>query len=310
MNDCFGSIRLTQREFFQSWKVEKKYDLVLTTLSWEQRATFSFLSQDGGIEHAVALRFRSATESIDARKDAQLCCLRSKIDCVEELRLDAAVDVEQNFERFRKYIEELYSKAGKPLKVLMDISCLPKNYLLFFIGIGFSYDYFACLDCVYSAGHYDLNRTSDSATQEPDRIHRALVSSGDWTSRQIPFLGSTSVFPSSRDLIVSMGGEIGLAVPFVTRAEPDKLSLAFIAETAPSDTSQMLKSERLAYRSLLSEPGVTETKFSLGDALGAANYFIATAGNSGAECVSIMVLGSKSHALGAGVAGLACETSR
>lgn len=286
-------------------KISKNYDLVLTTLSWERRAPHAFLSAPKMVPEVTVVWFESTSKEIEERKTAQFELLRGSFDSIGEFRLSKATEIEENFEAFRKFVEDRFSAAGRPLKVLIDISCLPKNYLLFLLGLGFVNDYFACFDCVYSAGNYDLVSEPDETADEAGRIHRALTSKGDWTSRQLPFFGGKDVFPKSRDLLVSMGGELGLAVPFVSKTEPSRLTLFFIEETAPSEERDMLESEKLAFRELMTEPSAESLNIGLNDALAVAQNAQTVVDGSDADCVSMMVLGAKSHALAFGVVALA-----
>lgn len=306
-NDCFGSVLLRQRSMTGGLEVDKTYDLIVAVLSWEQRATYAFLSSPAIVSDITAIWFESTSPEIEDRKESQYRLLCSHFKVVNAARLAVATDVEGNYLLFQQIIEERYSQLRRPLKVLIDISCLPKNYLLFLLGLGFSNDYFACFDCVYSAGQYDLLSDAADEADEAGRIHRALVSAGDWTARQVPFFGGRDVFPKTKDLVVSVGGELGLTVPFVVKAEPRKLTLIFIQETAPSEHAEMLESERSAYRTLMSEPSVVSAEFGLNDSLGVANFLQDCANASDADCVSLMVLGSKSHAIAVGLVGLANE---
>jgi hypothetical protein len=307
--DSFGPVRVSQSSSFGNVQIEKKYDLCLTTLSWEQRATYAFLSDPDSIIAAVAIWFESTSPEIEDRKSGQIGSLRTKIGTVDELRLSAAPEVEKNFKRLQLFIEGEHKRIGRPLKVLIDISCLPKNYLLFLIGLGFSQDIFACFDCLYSAGRYDLASEDKDTSDEAGRIHRALTSSGKWITKQIPFLSSESTFPETRDMVVSMGGEIGLAVPFVTKMEPTNLSLVFIEETKPSKACDILEGERLAYEALKMEPNASEVSFPLGDVLGVAKHFENVCTKSCCDCVTLIVLGSKSHALAAGIIGMSFDNA-
>lgn len=304
-SECFGSVQLRQIKMPTGLEISKTYDLVLTTLSWEQRAPHAFVSAPRMAPEVTTVWFESTSKEIDRRKAEQFELLQSHFDTVDELRLSKATEIEQNFETFRKFVEDKYSTIGRPLKVLVDISCMPKNYLLFLLGLGFVNDYFACFDCVYSAGNYDLVSEPEESADEVGRIHRALTSKGDWTSRQLPFFGGRDVFPKSRDLLVSMGGELGLAVPFVTKTEPSKLTLVYIEETAPSEERDMLESEKLAFRELMAEPGVTSQNIGLNDVLSVAQYAQTIVDDSESDCVSMMVLGAKSHALAFGLVALA-----
>jgi len=303
-SNSFGPIQFGQSGPSKGVRLTKEYDLCLVTLSWEQRATFAFLKEGCRVTSATAIWFKSTSDEIEDRKSGQIGSLRTKIGKVDELRLGRATEVDENFSKLKEFFENKYQEIGRPLKVLLDISCLPKNYLLFLIGLGFSQGFVACLDCLYSSGKYDLMCDEQSSHDEAGRIHRALISSGKWTSRQIPFLAADSAFPDTRDLAVVMGGEIGMALPLISKIEPNKLSLAFIEESSPGKSKNNLHGEMQAYHSLIKDYEAEVVSVELGEALAVADHLENVCRESAAESVSILVLGSKSHALAAGVVGL------
>jgi hypothetical protein len=308
-NRSFGPLQFKQTGPLKSVAIEKDYDLCLVTLSWEQRATFAFLSDGCQLNSAIALWFESTSDEIEGRKSAQFDSLRTKIGNVDELRLCEATEIDENFGKLKEFFEQKFKELGRPLKVILDISCLPKNYLLFLIGFGFSQDIFACFDCLYSAGKYDLMSSVNSSSDEAGRIHRALTSSGKWTSRQIPFLAAESTFPDTRDLTILMGGEIGMALPLVAKIEPSRLSVIFIDETAPGESENKLVEEMQAYHTLIGDYDADEVRIPLGDALSVAEHLENICSDSESECITLMVLGSKSHALAAGIVGLSCSNA-
>jgi len=131
-----------------------------------------------------------------------------------------------------------------------------------------------------------------------------LISVGEWTSVQIPYLTADQFMPSSRDLIVTLGGEIGLSLPFIERTEPRNLSLIFISESAPNAGKSMHKSEAQAYAELMEEPNVARFDVGLSDMLGVARFSSSAAQGTTSGGVTGMAIGSKSHALGLGLAAL------
>lgn len=303
--ECFGSVQVTQTDHSEAFSISSSYDLALCVLSWERRATHAFLNVSEKISRLHALWFLSQSDEVEAKKVKQHSDLAQAHDSCDEIRLGKSVDVDENYVKLSNFFRSEFKRVGRPLRIVIDMTCLPKNYLMFLLGLGFNNDMFARLDCVYSAGKYDL--VADDRTTSPStRVsHRSLTSEGDWVSRQVPFFGSGSVSPKIRDLIVTVGGEIGLTVTLIEKVEPRNLYLVFIRETAPGPTQNMLESERKAYEYLVSEPKVSEYQIGLNDAVEVGRHCTRIAAESDADGLSIMLLGSKSHALGAGLAALA-----
>ena len=302
--ECFGAVSISQGNNFGEHTTKKDYDLALLTLSWETRATHAFISHHVRCKKLAPLWFEAPSEHVEQRKKSQFEELSKIYNDVSEIRLSLSTKVEENYRILEEFIKNEYFDAGRPLKVVIDISCIPKHYLLFILGYGFVNDYFACFDCVYSAGIYDLVADDRDENADSSNVHRSLISEGDWTPRQIPFLAAKNVFPKSRDILVSVGGELGLSVPFIERSEPRQLVLVFIAETAPGNEREMLNSERLAYEELISEPNVRREDVSLFDVIGLTTICEQLVMGSAADGVTLMAIGSKSHALALGLAAI------
>ena len=183
------------------------------------------------------------------------------------------------------------------------MSCLPKAYLLFLLGAFFKTDIAMEVDFLYSPGVYDLVADgSGGGIGSPGP--RGLLSLGEWKSQQLPFFTGQSVFASEQDLIVTVGGELGMMVPFLERSEPRNIFLLFITESAPRPDRPMHKLEKLAYDDLMMEPNVNTREVDLVDAIGVAKYALSAAEQSSSVSLVGVAIGSKSHALGLGIAAL------
>lgn len=223
----------------------------------------------------------------------------------EPLNLDISTEFAKNACRIESFIQDVSVKAGRPLKVFLDITCVPKSYLLFLLGLGFSCNYFSRLDCVYSEGAYALvDLSGEPAGGEKAR---GLISEGEWESLQVPYLGAERAIPSARDLFVTMGGEIGLSLPFIEKYEPTKLGLVLIKESLTQTPEKLLPSERAALNELLAEPNVLRKDVGLCDVIALTREAIAFCAESQVDAVSGIALGAKPHALALGIAALSQE---
>src|SRR3546814_18624139 len=107
------------------------------------------------------------------------------------------------------------------------------------------------------------------------------------------YLEASEYIANDADLLVTLGGELGLSVPFIERFEPRRLGLICIEETSPSRNVPMLQSERMANDELLREPNAVQEDIKLCDAVGVARHANAFIENTrteerrvGKECVS------------------------
>ena len=115
--------------------------------------------------------------------------------------LDSSTEAEKNFASIKAWLQDLYAKAQRPLSVLIDITCIPKTYVLYIIGLGFSDELIARVDCLYTPGKYDL--VSGNTGVAPSLTGpRSLLSEGEWLSRQIPYLEASEYIANDADLLV------------------------------------------------------------------------------------------------------------
>jgi hypothetical protein len=306
MNDplAVGFLSVSQQVGLKSVALATTYDLVLAALSWERRATTGLTATSGLNGHLILLKFASSSAEIDAAKEAALLQFR-KVYPAELLNLDISTEFAKNASRIESFIQDFSVKTGRPLKVLLDITCVPKSYLLLLLGLGFSRNYVSRLDCIYSEGAYAL--VDQAGEPSGGEKARGIISEGEWDSLQVPYLGAERAIPSARDLFVTMGGEIGLSLPFIEKYEPTKLGLVLIKESLIQTPEKLLPSERAALNELLSEPNVVRNDVGLCDVVTLTKEAIAFCVKSQVDAVSGIALGAKPHALALGIAALSQE---
>jgi hypothetical protein len=249
------------------------------------------------------LKFKSRSTPVEEAKARQLATFRAILRNVSVKELGPATDIQKNLLALKAWLQDLYIAVGRPLSILMDVTCIPKTYVLYQLGLGFTEEVVARLDCLYAPGTYDL-MADDAAGSSSLSGPRSLLSEGEWFSRQVPYLEAEDYIANDCDVLVTLGGELGLTLPFIERYEPRRLGLVFISETAPG-AHPMLPSERLAYDELLREPNAKRTDLPLCDAIAVASHALEFAGASAARGITGIAIGSKPHALGLGLAALA-----
>lgn len=301
---AIGALTVRQQELTESSAAPRKYDLRIAALSWESRASAASARLSGDLPAFDLIKFESRSDEIERKK----CTIQAEFESISPinsiLKLRPSTEIQENFTIIENWFREKYVEAGRSLRVLLDISCVPKTYILFIVGLGFTRDYFACCDCIYAAGQYDLDNDHVSAGVPAIGGPRPLVSLGEWRSTLVPYLTAAEYLPGSSDLIVAMGGEFGLSLPFIERVEPGRLDLVFIEETAPNDDRPMLASERSALNGLISAPNATRVNYSLMNVIGVAKRALDFSRAGPSVGTTAMALGSKPHALALAVASL------
>lgn len=301
---AIGDVLFRQRVLEGSDQIERSYDFVIAGLSWETRGTVALSRLKNTETPLILLKFQSKSEDIELAKAAKLEQFKIELANVSVKDLAPSTSAQENFHFIKGWMQDLYANAGRPLSIVIDITCMPKTYMLFILGLGFREELVARIDCVYTPGSYDL---ISIVGPPPPVINgpRALLSEGEWHSRQIPYLEASEYIANDLDLLVTLGGELGLSLPFIERFEPRRLGLIFIDESSPGKGTPMLASERMAYEELLGEPNAVQNDIPLCDAVGMARHALTFVQESSARGTTMMAIGGKPHALALGLAALA-----
>jgi hypothetical protein len=249
----------------------------------------------------LLLRFASSDTNIVAQKDTVEAVFREKFKNAETVHLGSALAFQENSASLERTLSEAFVKVGRPLRVLVDISCLPRSYCAFLVGLGFGREIFGRLDCLYSEGVYRWDVSSEDAGSGP----RSIISVGEWASLQIPYLEAQETIPASRDLLVQIGGEIGYSLPFVERYEPIRLGLIFLKDGVVPVLVN--RNEDSAYRTLIAEPKVARADYGIGDVVGVTEHIHDFCRVEPDRVVTGLAIGSKAHALGMALAAIDTE---
>ncbi len=275
----------------------REYDLVLSALGWESRGTAAFEHLNRRIAELYVLRFSSATNPrANELKDEQLKLVSKFSESCIPVELHSSISFSANVQEIDEFLLTHLVNKGRPLRVLCDISCIPKSYLLLLVGLGFRKNYFARLDCLYSEGRYPLSKQHAAAASLANSTG-SITSEGVWDSLPIPFFESENTIPNHRDVLVTLGGEVGLTLPFIEKYEPRRLGLVMISESEVQTPEKLPKSEQYALNELQGEPNVERINLSLCDIIGTIKYSIDFCKKSSADTITALAIGPKTHAL-------------
>lgn len=304
---AIGQLRLGQRVLGENDSAPHSYDLCIVGISWERRASTA-LGQYRALSTSIwGIRFESADPEIRAKKDNHERTVLEAYGDARILSLKNSLSFTDNIRVIESELSDLVVRLGRPVKVLVDITCIPKSYTLFMLGLGFTKGLFAKLDCVYAEGMYS-NADYQDDVQSDGSVSKRIVSEGVWTSIQVSYLESEIVIPKSHDLVVAMGGELGFALPFVERYEPRAVGVVLIKDGLLQNPLHLSGAEREGLTKLLAEPNVDTATVELTDALGVAAYALDRVKRSMSECVTAIAIGAKPHALALGIAALNTPT--
>lgn len=282
---------------------ERGYDVVLSALSWETRRDFSFKKLNRRFDKVTFLKFDSTHPTAEQRKMEQLKQAALYANHADVLELQESISFAPNIKLLDNFLGAQVNRAGRPIRVLCDISCIPKAYLLLLVGLGFGKGYFARLDCLYSNGKYALGKQHEAAASTSTR-EGSIISDGDWASLPIPFFEAEYTIPSARDVLVTLGGEVGLTLPFVEKYEPRRLGLVLITESEVQEPSRLPSSEQFALAELQAAADSNSKNIPLTDVVGLARYANEFCKSSAADVVTALAVGCKTHALGLAIVAL------
>ncbi|WP_237479944.1 hypothetical protein [Lichenibacterium dinghuense] len=301
-----GNLFINQAVNLPELKLRTTYDFALGALSWEQRSIAALKAIKDLTANVYLLRFASSDVEKLQKKDEQSKLFREKFDNLSVLHLKRSTEYSHNTPVIEQFLADKAVAARRPLRLLIDTTCMPKSYLLYLLAISFSRGYTSRIDFIYAEGEYSLD-VSHSLLTEDNAERKGIISEGEWISQQVPFL-EADLFPSKRDLIVTMGGEVGLSVPFIERYEPRRLHLILISESLVQHPDKLPDSERHALTSILSEPNVQRSDVSLTDVKGVIASVNSFLSSSRSDVTTGVAIGSKPHALALGISALSQST--
>jgi hypothetical protein len=290
-----GALTVHQGVLSVDTHLEDQYDLIITTVSWESRGLTPFPQLVGRSSNIVLLRFASTDPAVIKAKDDTHNTMAAQLSGgFRILQLQSSVDWDANLPILDRMLGEEAAKLGRPLRMLVDMTCLPKRYLLFLLGKAFREELASSLEFVYAEA--DVYKTMPGAPETG-----RYVSEGEWKSVQMPYFEPTEYAPTRSDLFISLGAEITNAMPYVERFEPDELRLYTALETPVRLPMFEHGPEHPMKVHLENSPNSYKMGFHLMDAIGIAQDIL-RAQKRPTTCYAI---GPKTHALALGIAALA-----
>ncbi|MET3926367.1 hypothetical protein [Devosia sp. 2618] len=292
-----GALHVTQGELTND-ALLKKYDLGVAAISWESRTVTALPFMAGRSEETVMLRFASTDKSVDDLKDVMQSDADKILGSYSLHSLERSTVWNENVADLDRLVSEAVRRAGRPISVLLDMSCLPKRYSLLLLGRGFRQEHVARMDILYAeAERYEMTRLKHSGAVN-------IVSEGASTTVQVPYFEGDNYTPDKRDLFISLGGELTNAVPIVERFEASDLRLYSVEDTQARVPSAQFEGEAPIRQRLSEMPNAYNMTFALGDVLGLAEDVLRTK-QLPTTCLAI---GPKTHALAFGLAALADDS--
>jgi hypothetical protein len=293
-----GPLHVTQSVISSPDALLGNYDLAIAAVSWESRGVTALPFLKGRAAETVLLRFASSDAAIDQLKDRTQSTADEVLGAYRLLQLDSSTVWHANVAALDQFLTDTVARVGRPISVLLDMSCLPKRYVLLLFGRGFRQEHVARMDVLYAeAKQYETKTLKHSGVVN-------IVSEGAWTTVQVPYFEGDNYTPDRRDLFISLGGELTNAIPIIERFEATDLRLYAVDNTAVRLPKAQYEGEAPIRQKLLNLPNAYSMSFALEDIVGLAEEVLRTR-SLPTTCLAI---GPKTHALAFGLAALANDS--
>ncbi len=197
-----------------------EYHLLVAASSWDLRSTVICGSTNLHASVGILFNFKKkdasglSFESEHTLREA----LKSKCSTICISEVDAA-DFDSNWEQLRRKLLKCYQDNLGPIDVFVDLSTIPRYLSLGILGYGLKNGILRSIVFGYSEGCY--------SEASPGFVAQELFTEGGWRAIPIPGLwGEWEPF-RKRHYVVSVGFEGVKTRQFVSRSEPDKVSVLF-----------------------------------------------------------------------------------
>ena len=295
---AIGTLQVSQRILAPSDTLNSSYDMAITTVSWEKRAITAGQLLNTANAEVVILHFESDRADIKAKKELGLVEMQSLFAPNNKIvNLPSSRDFESSIRVLERLIAEIYGILRRPLKLLIDMTCLPKRYILFLLALGINREFVSRFDFLYSEGNYE----SPALEIENTNIKNGIISEGDWNTIRIPYFEGVEFIPRIRDLFISAGAEFIAARSYIEFFDPNQLALYIVSNNEKLMSRVGLRHEQRALEELKRLPATQTSAFDVADIVGLAKAILGQRKNP-TTCLSI---GPKPHALSVGIAGIA-----
>lgn len=281
--------------------VDGDYDFILSAASWDVRCVRM-------MDHCTNLRtsflaiVEYANQGTSGRSGSHLALLKSQADAVSDhppavLRLDSE-DILSSWRTLRVLLQDIFRNIGRPLRLLVDLTSLPRYLSLGLLGYGLTSGFAVELDYYYArALSYETGPLFDSFT------------SGRWLPWPIVGLGRPTRARSRTHLVVSAGMEGAKTRKLVNALEPDRISVVF---SSPGASEEVERRSRLENQSLIDAylvppEQVLDLPLSVPEAHAALEELRRPeleAHEAFPEVTSFLLCGSKPHALAMAIASM------
>lgn len=202
--------------------------------------------------------------------------------------------------RIVNLLREAYHAKGSPITVLVDMTCCPKYYLLVILGACIREGLSAKIHFVYSGGTY-VKRADEGFA----------FTRGEWNPVVVPYFAGLEDPEKTRFFVPALGFEGQLALRFISKYEPDRISLLYPDPGFTSEYTEQAWTSNLALKEQYKVPDEQILRAHAADAVGAWKVLdSASIFRPESENTTYLCVGTKPHALAQGLKALVDSDSK
>ena len=291
-------------EIHQERRISEQFeaggDLLVLTSSWERRCVEVARVGHGRYAAAAVVTFaEEGTSGRRAEHDAELARLAAEhAGSVADLGRHPVSDVEGWRNALAELVANTRIALGRPLDMVIDVSCLPKYYMLTLMGYCVSSGSVRSLRLLYAEGRY---APSDGNTSlSPDHA----FTEGSWRSLPVPYLEGRLSPDKKVEVVAAIGFETFQARKLIRVYEAERHRLVTPYPGFSTEYGDQSEKEAKALANNLDLDEREILRCPAGDAAAAADIVIDVLDGGGRFKTVGLCLGTKPHAIGFGVAAL------
>jgi len=275
-------------------------DALLLVSSWERRCTEICAAEAGDFETAAVVRFDEIGESgrRQVHDDILLLHARQKARHFYDLPGGSVRDFFGWRDALIGFILATKARLQRPIDLVVDMTCLPKYYMLLILGFSVKAGAVRSIAFFYSEGKYAPSQAN--TVLAPDHF----FTHGEWASFPVPYLEGELNPDRKIRIIASIGFETFQARKFIRTYEAERHVLITPNPGFTADYEERSDSEAYALASNLDVPPEELVRTPAGGVVETSGSAIAVLDSDTRFNDVGLSLGTKPHALGIGIAAL------
>lgn len=275
-------------------------DALLLVSSWERRCTEICAASAEEFETAAVVRFSEIGETGRRQKHDMTLSQHAQNNCRWFADLPS-LSVQDFFgwrDALSEFIVAAKTRLERPIDLVVDMTCLPKYYLLLILGFSIKAGAVRSITFFYAEGKY--------APAEANIVLAAdhAFTQGEWASFPVPYLEGELNPDRKIRIIASIGFETFQARKFIRSYEAERHVLMTPNPGFTADYEERSEVEAHALASNLDVPAEELIRTPAGGVIATSAAAIAVLDGDGRFNDVGLCLGTKPHALGIGIAAL------